>query len=176
MAEFSKEYAEIVGDKYFDFSYKKLLDDLENGHYEFLVCEGLGTSQTKDISKQTSSGIKKYRDMEDAISASSSELISLYQELEDYIFSLGDDIQKKELKYYHAFSRIKNFVCVEIRSKKQEIVLYQINYKALQNPPQNSRDVSITGHYGTGDTEVTIKSIEELEEIKGMIEKSYGNG
>ena len=115
--------------------------------------------------------------MEDAISASSSELISLYQELEDYIFSLGDDIQKKELKYYHAFSRIKNFVCVEIRSKKQEIVLYlKINYKALQNPPQNSRDVSKTGHYGTGDTEVTIKSIDGLEEIRGLIEKSYGNG
>jgi predicted transport protein len=115
--------------------------------------------------------------MEDAIGASSSELLSLYQELENYILSLGDDIQKKELKYYHAFSRIKNFICVEIRSKKQELVLFlKLNYNEIVNPPTNSRDVSKLGHLGTGDTEVTIKSIEELEGVKELIEESYDNG
>ncbi|HLV91999.1 MAG TPA: DUF5655 domain-containing protein, partial [Aequorivita sp.] len=142
-----------------------------------IIFEQAGTSQVQDISKPTSPGITKYRDMEDAISASSSQLLSLYQELENYINSLGDDIQKKELKYYHAFSRIKNFVCVEIRSKKQELVLFlKLNYNEIPNPPKNSRDVSNIGHYGTGDTEVTIKSIQELEEIKSLIEESYDNG
>ena len=142
-----------------------------------IIFEQAGTSQVQDITKSSSPGINKYRDMEDAISASSSELLSLYQELENYILSLGDDIQKKELKYYHAFSRIKNFVCVEIRSKKQELVLFlKLNYNEIENPPKNSRDVSNIGHYGTGDTEVTIKSIQELEAIKSLIEESYDNG
>ena len=114
--------------------------------------------------------------MDDAINAASQELINLYQELEDYIFSLGDDVQKKELKYYHAFSRIKNFVCTEIRSKKQEIILYlRLDYSKLQNPSDNLRDVSNIGHYGTGDTEAIIKSIIDLENIKELIEESYNN-
>jgi predicted transport protein len=168
--------------RYDDYAIGQINRNIELIRYRFfegenIIFEQAGTSQSQDISKQSSTGITKYRDMGDAISASSNELLSLYQELEDYIQSLGDDIQKKELKYYHAFSRIKNFVCVEIRSKKQELVLFlKLNYKDIQNPPKNSRDVSKIGHYGTGDTEVTIESIEELEEIKGLIEKSYENG
>lgn len=168
--------------RYDDYAIGQINRNIELIRYRFfegdnIIFEQAGTSQSQEQSKQTSTGITKYRDMEDAIGASSNELLSLYQELEDYIFSLGDDIQKKELKYYHAFSRIKNFVCIEIRSKKQEIVLFlKLNYKDLQSPPKNSRDVSKIGHYGTGDTEVTIKSIEELEAIKGLIEESYENG
>jgi predicted transport protein len=114
--------------------------------------------------------------MDDAISAASDELMSLYQELEDYIFSLGDDIQKKELKYYHAYSRIKNFVCTEIRSKKKEIIVFlRLDYNTIQNPADNLRDVSNIGHYGTGDTEAVIKTVEDLEAIKGLIEESYNN-
>ena len=43
MAEYSKEYAKITGTGYYDFSYKEILEDLENGQYEACICEGLGT-------------------------------------------------------------------------------------------------------------------------------------
>lgn len=168
--------------RYDDYAIGQINRNIELIRYRFfegdnIIFEQAGTSQTQDISKQSSPGTTKYRDMGDAINASSTELMSLYQELEDYILSLGDDIQKKELKYYHAYSRIKNFVCVEIRSKKQEIVLFlKLNYNDIENPPKKSRDVSKIGHFGTGDTEVTIKSIDELEEIKGLIAESYENG
>lgn len=168
--------------RYDDYAIGQINRNIELIRYRYfegdsIIFEQAGTSQVQDISKSTSAGITKYRDMEDAIGASSRELLALYQELDNYIHSLGDDIQKKELKYYHAFSRIKNFVCVEIRSKKQELVIFlKLKYKEIENPPKNSRDVSNIGHYGTGDTEVTIKSIEELEEIKGLIEESYENG
>ena len=168
--------------RYDDYAIGQINRNIELIRYRYfdggnIIFEQAGTSQVQESNKQSSSTITKYREIGDAISASSKELLSLYQALEDYIQSLGDDIQKKELKYYHAFSRIKNFVCVEIRSKKQELVLFlKLNYKDLQNPPKNSRDVSKIGHFGTGDTEVTIKSLEELEEVKGLIEESYENG
>ena len=118
----------------------------------------------------------KYRDMDDAISAASDDLLDLYQALEDYINSLGDDIQKKELKYYHAFSRIKNFTCVELRTKKKELIIYlKIDFKTITNPPSNVRDVSSIGHYGTGDTEIIIKTLEDLDKAKSLIEESYNN-
>lgn len=43
MAEYSKEYAKTTGASYYDFSYKKILKELENGQYEACICEGLGT-------------------------------------------------------------------------------------------------------------------------------------
>jgi predicted transport protein len=169
--------------RYDDYAIGQINRNIELIRYRYfqdenIIFELAGTSQKQEQIKKSSSTspITKYRDMDDAINAASQELINLYQELEDYIFSLGDDVQKKELKYYHAFSRIKNFVCTEIRSKKQEIILYlRLDYSKLQNPSDNLRDVSNIGHYGTGDTEAIIKSIIDLENIKELIEESYNN-
>lgn len=43
MAEFSKEYAEITGFSYYDFSYAEIFKELENDYYMTQICEGLGT-------------------------------------------------------------------------------------------------------------------------------------
>lgn len=43
MAEFSKEYSNIVENDFYDFSYKEMLEDIEEGFYEAQICEGLGT-------------------------------------------------------------------------------------------------------------------------------------
>lgn len=43
MAEYSREHSEITGIRYYDFSYKEILIDLENGQYKSCICEGLGT-------------------------------------------------------------------------------------------------------------------------------------
>jgi len=115
-----------------------------------------------------------YRNMDDALKAASKDLLAFYKEFEDYLFSLGDDVSKKELKYYHAFTRIKNFVCVEVKTKKKQLMLFlKVDYNSIKDPTPNMRNVSNVGHYGTGDTEITISDLEELEAIKPLIERSY---
>lgn len=168
--------------RYDDYAIGQINRNIELIRYRYfegdnIIFELAGTAQKQDGStKSTSTGQTKYREMGDAINAASQDLLDLYQELEDFIFSLGDDVQKKELKYYHAFSRIKNFVCTEIRSKKQELILYlRLDYDKIQNPSENLRDVSKIGHYGTGDTEAIIKTPEDLEDLKDLIEESYNN-
>ena len=141
---------------------------------ESIIFELAGTSQKEESRKSLGDTVVKYYNMDDAMNAASEDLLVLYQEVEDYILSLGDDIQKKELKYYHAFSRIKNFVCAEIKTKKKEIILFlKVDFKKIDSPGKNVRDVSHIGHYGTGDTEVTIRSSEDLERVKYLIEESY---
>lgn len=141
-----------------------------------VIFELAGTSQKKGVVRTSNSIPAKYRNMNDAIKAATDDLLSLYQELEDFILSLGDDIQKKELKYYHAFSRIKNFICVELLTKKKIVLFYlKVDFNTVESPGKNIRDVSNIGHYGTGDTEVTIKSVEDLEKVKYLIEESYNN-
>jgi predicted transport protein len=168
--------------RYDDYAIGQINRNIELIRYRFfqdenIIFELAGTSQKQEqVKKSNSTAQIKYRDMGDAINAASDELLNVYQELEDFIFSLGDDVQKKELKYYHAYSRIKNFVCTEIRSKKNEIILYlRLDYNNIQNPANNLRDVSNIGHYGTGDTEVIIKNLEDLETVKSLVEESYNN-
>lgn len=168
--------------RYDDYAIGQINRNIELIRYRYfegdnIIFELAGTAQKQDSStKSTSSGQTKYREMGDAINAASQDLLDLYQELEDFIFSLGDDVQKKELKYYHAFSRIKNFVCTEIRSKKQELILYlRLDFSKIENPSDKLRDVSNIGHYGTGDTEAIIKTPEDLEDVKDLIEESYNN-
>jgi predicted transport protein len=167
--------------RYDDYAIGQINRNIELIRYRFfegdnIIFELAGTSQKQETGKITGSIQAKYRDMDDAINAASDDLLTLYQELEDYLFSLGDDVQKKELKYYHAFSRIKNFVCLELRTKKKEIVVYlKVNFKSIESPTKNMRDVSNIGHYGTGDTEILIKSLEGLEDSKLLIKESYFN-
>ncbi|AJR04366.1 DUF5655 domain-containing protein [Siansivirga zeaxanthinifaciens] len=169
--------------RYDDYAIGQINRNIELIRYRYfqgdnVIFELAGTSQKQEQTKKSNSTspTTKYRDMDDAINAASDELMNLYQELEDYIFSLGDDVQKKELKYYHAYSRIKNFVCTEIRSKKKEIILFlRLDYNSIQSPADNLRDVSNIGHYGTGDTEAIIKTIDDLENLKALIEESYNN-
>lgn len=132
--------------------------------------------QGQDVATPSNVNPIKYRDMNDAVKASSEKLLEFYSALEDFILSLGDDVQKKELKYYYAYSRIKNFVCTEIRSKKNEVILFlKLDYDSIDKPVKTIRDVSKIGHYGTGDVEVTISNLEELELIKPLIVESYNN-
>lgn len=162
--------------RYDDYAIGQINRNIELIRYRYfegdhIVFELASTSQKQDgVSKTLSTVPAKYREMSDAIGAAPESLLDLYQELEDFIFSLGDDVQKKELKYYHAFSRIKNFVCVEIRSKKQELILFlRLDFSKIEHPSDKLRDVSNIGHYGTGDTEAIIKTQKDLDELKGLI-------
>lgn len=116
----------------------------------------------------------KYRSIDDAMKVASPDLLDLYKRVEAAILAMGDDVQKKELKFYHAFTRIQNFACVEVRTQKKEIFVYlKVDYSSIENPTQNLRDVSHIGHYGSGDTEVVIRSIQDIEAAKYLIEESY---
>ncbi|MBC8231949.1 hypothetical protein H8E77_20555 [bacterium] len=100
--------------------------------------------------------------------------LELFGKLENFILSLGNDVQKKELQQYYAYRRNKNFVCLEIYPKIQIIYLYlNINPKTLETMPEIARDVTDIGHYGTGNLELKIRTSDDFEIAKPLIEKSY---
>lgn len=95
-----------------------------------------------------------------------------YETIRDYIISLGDDVSENELKYYMAFKRVRNFVCLEIRQEKIFIRL-KLDPDTVKLQKGFTRDMRNIGHYGTGDLEVTIKSIGDFENAKEFINRSY---
>lgn len=99
-------------------------------------------------------------------------LTELIASLEGYVFSLGDDVQRKELKLYVAFKRLKNFATVV--PQKNRLVLYlHLDPKRILPLPPNARDVSNQGHWGTGDLELSLTSQADLDAAKALILAAY---
>ena len=108
------------------------------------------------------------------LEATSDELREIYYAIRDYILSLGDDISENQLKLYCAYKKIRNIVCVEVRQKS--ILLYmRLNPDEFTEEQKKGmlRDVRSVGHWGTGDSEVTIKSAKDFENIMHLIDKCY---
>lgn len=99
-------------------------------------------------------------------------LRELLNSLEDFILSLGDDVQRKELKLYVAFKRIKNFAAVVLQ-KNRLLVYLHVDPKQASPLPAFARDVSQSGHWGTGDLELGIASGADLDTIKPLIQMAY---
>ncbi len=75
---------------------------------------------------------------------------------------------------YLAYRRIKNFACVEVHPQTDQLLVYlKIKPDEVGLEDGFSRDVRKIGHFGTGDLELRIDSIEDLDRAKLLIEKSY---
>ncbi len=48
-----------------------------------------------------------------------------------------------------------------------------ISLSELDDPHQIGRDVSNVGHYGTGDVEVRLTTLADLEKIMNLVEQAY---
>lgn len=117
---------------------------------------------------------KEYATVGEKLAKADDSLKQIFNELDEFLLSLGDDVQKKELKYYYAYKTIRNFATVDVRPNEGKLLLYlKIDPKGFPEAPDNIRDVTDIGHYGTGDFEVTISREEDLETSKEYIQMSY---
>jgi predicted transport protein len=88
--------------------------------------------------------------------------------------ALGDDVQLKQLKNYFAFRRIKNFACIEVFSQDPKVVVFlKVDPQSVELVPGFTRDVANIGHYGTGNLEVTLRTMADFEKAQPLLVKSY---
>ena len=110
---------------------------------------------------------------EEHLSICDEKIKKIFNDLRDYILNIDETIVESPKKFYIAYKVSQNFVCVE--TKKTKILLYlKINPKEIKIP-NNGRDVSNIGHYGTGDLEISINSAEEMEKAKELIKNAFEN-
>lgn len=117
---------------------------------------------------------QKYKTNAEYLADASESLSNLFSDLETFMFGLGDDVVQKELRFYFAFKRIKNFACVEVKPTIGVIRLYlKIDPSSIELEEGFTRDVRNVGHFGTGDLEVTVKHHADFERTKPLITQSY---
>src|SRR5690606_25973148 len=94
-----------------------------------------------------------------------------------FLVALGDDVQVKELKLYTAFKRLKNFVCVEIYPQSRTVTLFlKLDPDQVDLEDGFTRDVRNVGHFGTGDLQVTLRSMADFEKAQPLLQRAYEGG
>lgn len=99
-------------------------------------------------------------------------IIEIALSLQEFMLGLSSSIEEAPKKFYVAYRTTQNIVCMEVQ--KQKIYLFvKLDPKTDNGPPGLSRDVSHIGHYGTGDLEITVRSMDDLEAAKPWLIKAY---
>ncbi|PWA05860.1 DUF5655 domain-containing protein [Flavobacterium psychrotolerans] len=101
-------------------------------------------------------------------------LVDLFNTVRDYITSLDSSIEELPKKNYIAYKTSQNFVCLQTYKKKLTLYL-KLNPDEVKPMPTQCRDVRNIGHYGTGEFELIIKDLLDLEETKFLINEAYKN-
>jgi predicted transport protein len=125
--------------------------------------KALGSKATKPVAGEAVplKSVPRDRSFAEWLPLLPTHLTDLLASLEGYVLSLGDDVQRKELRLYLAFKRLKNFATVV--AQKNRLLLYlHLDPAALGPLPAIARDVSQQGHWGTGDLELSLTSLADL--------------
>jgi predicted transport protein len=103
----------------------------------------------------------------------SEPMLQLLASLEDFTLSLGDDVQRKELRLYTAFKRLKNFATVVLHKKNCLLLYLHVDPATALVVLPKARDVTNIGHWGTGNLEVTLNNPVDLDVVKPFIAAAY---
>ena len=102
------------------------------------------------------------------------ETRGVFDATRDYLINLGDDVRMKELKCYVAFKRIKNFACAEVHPKARIVTAYlKVDPEIVDMEPGFTRDVRKIGHFGTGELEVSMRSLGDLTRAEPLLQMAY---
>ena len=112
--------------------------------------------------------------LDDHLKGKSDQIRNLFATLQERIFSLdeGNEIIEKPNKMYIGFKHGKNFCEIKVQTNGLKMWL-DIPYEELDDPQHLGRDVTNVGHHGTGDVEVKLNSLAEIDQVMHLIEQSY---
>jgi predicted transport protein len=108
------------------------------------------------------------------IGKTTGSLKDLFDSVYQYLQSLGDDVQVSQKKMYVAFKRLKNFACLEVYPQAGVVTVFlKVDPSSIQLQDGFTRDVSNIGHYGTGDLQVTLRTMGDFEKAQPLFNRSY---
>lgn len=148
--------------------YRKYGEDL-------LLFEHLNTPVAKpvpEISTMPTASTYTQKTHVEKLALASSHFKTLYTALCDYIESLGDDLVANQLKLYLAYKKVQNIFCIEIYNK-QILLRMKLDPDTVELEEGFTRDTRGIGHYGTGELEVSIKTAEDFQKAKKLIDRAY---
>lgn len=129
-------------------------------------------SEDIDIQQTLKKNNSRDKDFKQYFAEAGEKNQNLFYSIKDYILSLGDDVSENQLKYYVAFKKTKNVVCVEVYHSS--VILYlKLDPDTVELIQGVVEDVRNKGNWGTGDLKIIIKSVEDFEKAQNLINRAY---
>ena len=112
--------------------------------------------------------------VEDHLKGKNENVQALFAALQEGVFALAEEgeIAEKPNKMYIGYKHGKNFCEVKLQANGIKLWL-DILYDDLSDPHGLGRDVVGVGHHGTGDVEVKLNSLDDIEKVLALIEQAY---
>lgn len=111
-------------------------------------------------------------DFEEHLEGKPAHIQTLMHSIREYIVGLDPAIEEVPKKFYVAYKISQNIVCMEPQRRNVKLFV-KLNAADIASPPRFFRDVTTIGHFGTGNTEFTICSEQELALVKPFIDLAY---
>lgn len=128
-------------------------------------------NQKSEVIKNVSNEIRVYTEQEH-FSRSSKEIVSIYEELKEAIFSISSTIKLEPKAKYVGFIRNKHFVDV-IFYKESLLLILNMRKGSLIDPKNIAKDVSQVGHWGNGDYSIKLDASKNLGYVLTLIRQAY---
>lgn len=139
-----------------------------------ILLERITSSDTTVAPVSTSSTSKAGTDkpISQWLEEASPEIKQLYESLRQAILGQGEDVTEKPTKLYIAFKRTRNFATITYASYTNLNLYLHVKVDDVEIR-EGLRDVRSIGHWGTGDLEVKIRNLADVELAVPLIQRAY---
>ena len=143
----------------------------ENDLLELKLIASSQAKKSKDDKKQITKINYEEYSVENHLQDKKKEIQELFKALREKIFAFESDqkIEENPRKLYIAYKAGRGFA--EVKLQKSDIKIWIA--EGIDDPKGIIRDVSKIGHHGIGNSEITLKSFDDLNYIVSLINQSY---
>ena len=90
----------------------------------------------------------------------------------EFLMPLDPSMEESPKKLYIAYKISQNIACMELQ-KERVLLFVKLDPKKVNLPRKIARDVTTIGHSGTGDLELSVRTPDDLETVKPVLEQAY---
>lgn len=139
-----------------------------------LLLERITGSETSSPSPVVGSTSKSTSDktISQVLAENDPDAQRLYESIRQAILSQGEDVTEKATKLYFAFKRTRNFASVVNGKKGEWLLQLHLNPDSVELKP-NWRDVRGIGIWGTGQLQIRVNQLNDLEEALPLLQRAY---
>lgn len=95
-------------------------------------------------------------------------IVDLYTQLHERLTALDSDVERVFRKQYVGYRLGKNVFCSIIPQKQRLRLILPLDPSTVRGEA-GTRDVSQVGHWGVGDTEVSVESVDQLDAVMQLV-------
>jgi len=100
------------------------------------------------------------------------DILALFEQLRKRILNLDSSVREEIKAYYIAYKTTTNFVDVQPQKQRLRLTL-NMRFDEIVDPLNVCRDITNLGRWGNGDVEVTLDSMDDVDNVVFLVEQAF---